>query len=192
MALKTVDMENCSKKERCLFGPNEGLAYIPGDECADNFEFNSDTCDCDSAEGVWYLTCTQRSSSQGTIIEYIPNQENVECRVSQRGVYVTSNELAEGYTVRVTGGATSSFTPNRYEDDPEIFTVGEDVYMNVVPKSPTICGGSTGGCWLEILDGNGDVVPNRGLSSATCECPLNKVEACWGCEIEGYWTFVSS
>ncbi len=52
MTLKTVDMENCNKKERCLSGPNAGLAYTPGDECAPNFAFNEATCDCD-------ITCPQ-------------------------------------------------------------------------------------------------------------------------------------
>jgi len=48
MSLAEVDMQSCDKKERCLSGPNAGLAYLPGGECPAGSEFNTETCDCDS------------------------------------------------------------------------------------------------------------------------------------------------
>lgn len=57
MALKAPDMESCNIKQRCLNGPNKGLAYDPGDPCTPGETFNSLTCDCDPpilARSVWH------------------------------------------------------------------------------------------------------------------------------------------
>jgi len=48
MALKTPDMDDCRPKKRCCGGPNSGLVYTPGEECSAGFQFNRDTCECDS------------------------------------------------------------------------------------------------------------------------------------------------
>lgn len=39
-------MQNCKKKQRCLFGPNEGIAYDPGNECEPGETFDPSICDC--------------------------------------------------------------------------------------------------------------------------------------------------
>lgn len=57
MALAPVDMESCDKKERCLSGPNIGLAYTPGQECEAGLEFNEATCDC---EVGYIINCCER------------------------------------------------------------------------------------------------------------------------------------
>eukprot|EP00919_Chromeraceae_sp_WS-2016_P079823 GHVR01188851.1.p1 GENE.GHVR01188851.1~~GHVR01188851.1.p1 ORF type:complete len:190 (+),score=11.71 GHVR01188851.1:980-1549(+) len=41
-----ADMQSCKKKERCLFGPNEGIAYDPGNECESGETFDPSTCSC--------------------------------------------------------------------------------------------------------------------------------------------------
>lgn len=48
MGLKPADMGSCKKKkQRCVFGVNEGVAYTPGDECTGPSEvFDPDICDC--------------------------------------------------------------------------------------------------------------------------------------------------
>ncbi len=81
MALKAVNMENCDKKQRCLSGPNAGLAYTPGDECEQGFTFNSETCDCefDPTEYIWmqveqYLDCLGPAVPEGWVAKtsYLP------------------------------------------------------------------------------------------------------------------------
>ena len=47
MALKAPDMNDCTPKRRCLGGPNDGLAYAPGDECDAGFIFDPAKCDCE-------------------------------------------------------------------------------------------------------------------------------------------------
>ena len=53
MAICAADMRSCDKKARCVFGPNEGQAYNPGDPCCGQGVFNSNTCDCDTGYGVY-------------------------------------------------------------------------------------------------------------------------------------------
>lgn len=67
MALAAVDMENCNRKERCLSGPNAGLAYTPGSECDAGYVFNAATCDCDSTvnEGCMLYKVSYTVDSSG-------------------------------------------------------------------------------------------------------------------------------
>ena len=47
MPLKPADMTSCTKKAKCLAGPNAGIAYTPGDECTNlNETFDFVSCDC--------------------------------------------------------------------------------------------------------------------------------------------------
>jgi hypothetical protein len=46
MAICPADMNDCKKKKKCLFGPNEGKAYNPSDPCCGQGEFDAATCDC--------------------------------------------------------------------------------------------------------------------------------------------------
>lgn len=47
MPLKPADMTSCTKKAKCLAGPNAGIAYTPGDECTNpNETFDFVNCDC--------------------------------------------------------------------------------------------------------------------------------------------------
>lgn len=58
MALKPADMQSCDKKKKCVGGPNNGLAYTPGDECpAGLWEFNEATCECDSTDPCVINSC---------------------------------------------------------------------------------------------------------------------------------------
>ena len=41
-----VDMNTCSKKTKCLFGPNQGQAYDPNNPCCGLGAFDAATCDC--------------------------------------------------------------------------------------------------------------------------------------------------
>ena len=41
-----VDMNECNKKKKCLFGPNEGKAYNPSDPCCGAGVFDNASCDC--------------------------------------------------------------------------------------------------------------------------------------------------
>ena len=41
-----VDMDTCNKKEKCLFGPNEGEAYDPKNPCGGVGSFDDEICDC--------------------------------------------------------------------------------------------------------------------------------------------------
>ena len=47
MALPAASMDDCTPKERCIFGPNEGQAYDALDPCQGSGVFNSLTCDCE-------------------------------------------------------------------------------------------------------------------------------------------------
>ena len=42
-----ANMDNCRRKKKCLFGPNEGFVYDPVEPCTgDTEEFQADTCTC--------------------------------------------------------------------------------------------------------------------------------------------------
>jgi hypothetical protein len=47
MALPAANMDDCTPKKRCIFGPNEGQAYDALDPCQGSGIFNSLTCDCE-------------------------------------------------------------------------------------------------------------------------------------------------
>ena len=49
MALAAPNMEDCTPKKRCIFGPNEGQAYDPSNPCDGAGIFNPATCDCEIA-----------------------------------------------------------------------------------------------------------------------------------------------
>lgn len=42
-------MSSCGRKERCLSGPNAGLAYDPASPCPPGYSFNALACDCESS-----------------------------------------------------------------------------------------------------------------------------------------------
>lgn len=46
MGLNPPNMDECSPKQRCLSGINEGLAYSPSQPCV-NGTFSSTSCDCE-------------------------------------------------------------------------------------------------------------------------------------------------
>ena len=104
MALKVVDMVgDCNKKKRCLFGPNEGLAYTPGDECESGYEFNSATCDCESP---WE---TMRYRVEGT-------------KTTMR--FCCNASAQEGCPV----GCSGEMVPGWPQDDPDVF-LEEDIII---------------------------------------------------------------
>lgn len=47
MALKPVDMNECSQKSRCCDGPNAGRIYSNSEPCYPGCKFVPDQCDCD-------------------------------------------------------------------------------------------------------------------------------------------------
>lgn len=51
MALRPADMEVCTPKSRCTYGPNAGQAYDPSNPCNEGSVFNAATCDCDGGTG---------------------------------------------------------------------------------------------------------------------------------------------
>lgn len=63
MAIKPANMDECNEKEKCLYGPNAGLAYTPGDECDNTtfYTFNPDTCDCEAIAEYWTVRLKQDS-----------------------------------------------------------------------------------------------------------------------------------
>jgi hypothetical protein len=46
MGICAANMDDCDRKEKCIFGPNEGQAYDPKDPCCGVGDFNVATCDC--------------------------------------------------------------------------------------------------------------------------------------------------
>ena len=56
MALPTEIMDDCCKKQRCLFGVNKGQIYSICDPCGNLGEFDEELCDCVSQESQhWKL-----------------------------------------------------------------------------------------------------------------------------------------
>jgi len=58
MGICAADMKTCDKKNKCLFGPNEGLAYNPQDPCCGAGDFNASTCDCEQGCVSLYMVVT--------------------------------------------------------------------------------------------------------------------------------------
>ena len=55
MACPTANMDDCTKKCKCLGGPCDGLAYDCADPCSAGTQFNAATCDC---EQIFDCGCT--------------------------------------------------------------------------------------------------------------------------------------
>jgi len=109
MALATVNMEDCNKKERCLSGPNAGLAYTPGSECPSGYTFNKEICDCDF-DGFcdepmrWQYTYTTQvnvstSCPTGTSCDLVP----FDTYGNVAGVYLTGNFTVGRRTTNFSG-----------------------------------------------------------------------------------------
>lgn len=106
MALKTPDMKDCDKKERCLFGPNEGLAYTPGDECAAGQVFDPGTCDCISQDSrYWQLEWVFAPNLN---LNCIGRPDDGYCELGPlEGPYYTNITFPSGLTFVYTGVAGS-------------------------------------------------------------------------------------
>lgn len=105
MALKSPDMESCNIKQRCLTGPNKGLAYDPADPCPAGTEFNATACDCSATASTWGICATYANSCTGEL--------TCRCSVSEVGASGAPTQITDissgGSETCATGGWAIAF-----------------------------------------------------------------------------------
>lgn len=72
MSVCPANMRNCDRKKKCLFGPNQGIAYNPKDPCCGAGTFDEETCDCSAQHGCWHIQATNSGK------DVVPEKESLE------------------------------------------------------------------------------------------------------------------
>ena len=133
MALLAPDQQSCKQKKKCLGGANHNLAYDPDQPCPDGFNFNEETCDCESQAITESVRVVFVSGSNfddvfpGKVLRTVP------APFFQNGKYVT-------FTISL-NGVTAAWS-NSCGEDGSIFncTWGTNI---VLTKTGNCSGGTT-------------------------------------------------
>jgi len=181
MSLVAPNMEDCNKKERCLSGPNAGLAYTPGSECGPNESFNQETCDCD----VLCPTCDAGDPKDAELCSYTwTDERGRDFGISSSGgPPLISEPYSCGSTfcyfdlqARKCDGTYGTPTPN----------IGYCNGSGCADDGIQLTGPSPSSCINAGCDDALCPVANETFDCETCECVVDPC-ACTGDRIVIYW-----
>jgi len=116
MAILSPDPTSCFRNNKCLSGPNRGLAYNALKPCPDNYIFDPNSCDCSlpPCRSGWVLKIIQNAgtsqiwqqadcSGYGTYIAYEVSTNYVFFPNDWRDVRVVEDDCTCGKFYKVEG-----------------------------------------------------------------------------------------
>ena len=134
MARPVADMTKCTKKKKCLSGPNKGAAYDPLQPCPPTIEFNEEKCDCEllgyglivyqGPTGIspnccfdtWAGGCDRRQASQSVFYEWFLDDPSFKYSPSSRFTDFSISAFV-GYIIN-DGECGASFSSNPIIGEP--------------------------------------------------------------------------